>query len=102
MPDSPFFMFNALWFKPDGGAETYQRYLEAARPLLKKYGAKLVLRAQPKAPIIGDFDADLLFFIEWPSRAVLQAFAADPAYRAIAHLREDALTKSYLVPCQPL
>ncbi len=36
--DKPFSMLNALWFKPDGGAEKYQEYLAAAHPFMLRYG----------------------------------------------------------------
>lgn len=41
MPDSEkIYMLNALWFKPNGGKQSYQRDIEATAPILKKYGIK--------------------------------------------------------------
>lgn len=103
MSDTAVYMFNALWFKPDGGAEKYREYMLAASPIVAKYGAKVV--QEPLAPgqaIIGEFDADLIFFVEWESMQVFQQMVGDPEYQKISHLREEALTKSLLVPCQPI
>ncbi len=41
-PSGPFVMLNLLRFRPDGGRETYQRYVEATVPLAAKYGAEVV------------------------------------------------------------
>jgi uncharacterized protein (DUF1330 family) len=103
MSEQKVYMFNALWFKPDGGAEKYMEYIQAASPLAEKYGAKSVpAPLKPGPPIIGEFDADLVFFIEWSSVEVFQQFFSDPDYQKIRHLREEAITKSLLVPCQAL
>jgi hypothetical protein len=36
--DQPFLMFNALWFKPEGGRKSYQKYMALAGPLLRRFG----------------------------------------------------------------
>jgi len=96
----PFAMLNALWFKPDGGAERYTEYLKAAGPLVAKHGGKPRPRYIPEQALIGEFDADLVFFVEWPSFTVFQAFITDPEYQAIRHLREEAITNSLLIRCR--
>ena len=45
----------------------------------------------PEESLIGDFDADLVFFVEWPSQEAFYAFVQDPGYQAIQHLRDDAI-----------
>jgi uncharacterized protein (DUF1330 family) len=49
--------------------------------------------------MIGEFDADLFFVVEWPSWEVFQAFINDSEFEAIRHLREEAITKSLLIRC---
>lgn len=49
--------------------------------------------------MIGEFDADLLFMVEWPSREIFQAFINDSEFQAIHHLREEAIAKSLLIRC---
>jgi uncharacterized protein (DUF1330 family) len=98
--NDPIIMFNALWFKPDGGAEMYREYLNAAGPMVAKNGGKLVSpRYIPDEAVIGEFDADLIFFVEYPSWDHFLQFANSPEYLAVRHLREDAIDKSLLIRC---
>ena len=98
--DESFSMLNALWFKPDGGAEKYQEYLKAADPIVQKYKGTATSRLIPEQALIGEFDADLLFIVEWPSFDVFQQFVSDPEYQKVQHLREEAITKSLLIKCR--
>jgi len=96
----PIYMLNALWFKADGGYESYKQYMKAVFPIIAKYGARPVTDLYtPKQDIIGEFDADLIFFVEWPSWEVFNTFAKDPDYESIRSLRENAITKSLLIRC---
>lgn len=97
--DEPFSMLNALWFKPEGGAEKYREYMRAAGPLVAQYGGSPNQMYLPQESLIGDFDADLVFFVDWPSQKDFYAFVEDPAYQAIKHLRDEALRDSLLIRC---
>ena len=100
--ESPILMFNALWFKPDGGAEMYREYGVATRPLVARYGGKKRTAGVPTKALIGDFDADLMFFVEWPSWTAFKEFVNDPEYVKIRPLRENAITNSLLIRCDPV
>lgn len=103
MPDeSPILMFNALWFKPDGGEAKYREYMRAAFPIVARHGGKKRTGGTPDKALIGTFDADLIFFVEWPSWAAFKAFVADPDYEAVRHLREEAIRDSLLIRCVPV
>ena len=103
MPDdSPILMFNAVWFKPDGGAATYRDYMRAAFPIMQRHGGIKRTGGTPEKALIGNFDADLIFFVEWPSWAVFKSFLDDPDYKAIQHFREEAVANSLLVQCSPM
>ncbi len=100
MADEKLYMLNVLWFKRDGGAEKYAEYVAAARPYVQKHGGRMVAGFEPQTALIGEWDADLFFVVEWPD---LQSFAklpADEGYSKIAHLREEALEKSLLIQCK--
>jgi uncharacterized protein (DUF1330 family) len=101
MPDDKIYMLNALWFKPGGGADTYRKYLKAATPLVEKYGGRKATPSfLPDKSIIGEFDADLVFFVEYPSWTAFKQMIADPEYlEKAAPLREAAITKSLLIRC---
>lgn len=92
-----FYMFNALWFKADGGAEKYAEYIQAAGPFVVKHGGKSNDSYVPEQAIIGEFDADLVFMVEWPNFAAFTALIQDPGYQAISHLRDEAISDSLLI-----
>ena len=98
--DKPFLMLNALWFKPEGGAKSYRKYMAAVAPILERFGGKPVTGGIPQKGVIGEFDADFVFFVEYPSWQTFLNFIADPEYQKISHFREDAITKSLLIKCE--
>ena len=100
--DKPFLMLNALWYKPDGGRAMYTQYLKAAQLFVEQTGAKAVNIAVPGVALIGEFDADLVFFVEYPNKQAFLDLINNPDYQAVAHLREEAIIKSLLVPCFPI
>ena len=62
------YMLNALWFKPEGGSESYQKYMDGCAPIFEKNTVLRPLPAfAPNKSVIGKFDADLVFFVEYPS-----------------------------------
>ncbi len=99
-PADPVYMLNVLWMKPDGGGAKYREYLRAAAPILKRYAGKMLDSLVPEQAIIGSFDADLVFTVQWPSWSVFEQFVTDPEYEAIRHLREEAIRDSLLVRCR--
>lgn len=101
MPDSEkVYMLNALWFKPDGGQAKYQEYGEAVAPFVAKHGGrKLKETFVPEQALIGEFDADMIFFVEWPSWEAFQKFASDPEFQPVSKIREEAISKSLLIRC---
>lgn len=100
MADDGVYMLNALWFKADGGAETYAQYLAGASPVVARLGGELMNQFKPVEALQGDFDPDLTFVIRWPSIEAFQALIADPEYQAIAHLRGEAIEKAVLTRCE--
>lgn len=100
--EDKFYMLNALWFKPDGGRETYQRYMRAAGPIVARFGGRPLPAFKPFKAVIGNFDADLVFFVEWPSWTVFKQFTNDPEYKEVMRLREEAINDSLLIRCQRL
>ena len=98
----PIYMLNVLWLKSDGGKEKYREYLRAVRPIVEKYGGKKLDSYVPELEVIGQFDADLIFLVEWPSWEVFQSFIHDDDFLAVRHLREEALDKSLLTKCRKI
>ena len=62
-----------------------------------RHGGQVIGAYEPVEAVIGEFDPDLFFVVEWPSWDVFQGFLADPEYQAVRHLREEALVRSLLI-----
>lgn len=95
-PGGPVVMLNLLRFRP-GGAERYDDYRRAllasgvaadAEPLFFGTGF----------PALQGEDWDAVAIVRYPSRAVFAGMVRSPEYRAIEHLREQALTDAVLQP----
>jgi len=100
--NDPIFMLNVLWFKPDGGDQAYRQYLRAVGDVFTKYHGKKLDSYVPDLELIGKFDADLMFFVEWPSWETFQNFINDKEFLAVRHLREEAIENSLLIRCQKI
>lgn len=94
------YMLNVLWFKADGGAEKYAEYVAAASPYVEKYGGRMVASYVPEMALIGKWNPDLFFVVEWPSWEAFAKLPQDEGYLKISHLREEALEDSLLIKCR--
>lgn len=97
--DSNIYMFNAVWFKANGGEQRYREYMRAVGPLMRSVGGRKLRSFVSDRDVIGEFDADLIFFVEYPNWQAFKNFANDPAHHKVAYLREEALEKAILVRC---
>jgi len=104
-PGGPVVMLNLLRFRPDGGRESYRRYAEALRAELNpRYGLVVeYLGHGGPALVAEDGQAwDMVVLVRYPDRRAFAAMVRDPEYRAIAHLRTEALVESVLQPTTPV
>ena len=93
-------MFNALWFRAGGGAEQYAEYGSAVQPIMADVGAELLFPFMPvHSSLEGGLDPDVVAFIRYPSRDAFDTMWRSDAYRKVAHLRTDAVTKTVLTQC---
>jgi uncharacterized protein (DUF1330 family) len=99
MADEKVYMLNVLWFKKDGGAEKYAEYAAAAAPFVEELGGAMLDGFAPDLALIGEWDPDLFFIVEWPSWAAFTKLPENDGYLKIAHLREEALENSLLIRC---
>jgi uncharacterized protein (DUF1330 family) len=96
--DGPVAMLNLLDFKPGGGAERYAAYGAAVAPLLERAGGRVIYAGEAATPVIGPSKWDLVLLVEYPTRQAFLEMIGSEEYRAIAHLRADALERSELHP----
>lgn len=105
MPDDRIFMFNALWLKPEGGAEQYKKYLAATYQVIQELdiGAKMLDQYIPQDVILGaemNWQPDLFFVVEYPNQAAFDRLVTSDAFQEVKPLREAAIEKSLLVRCK--
>jgi len=95
---TPVTMLNLLAFKPDGGRERYEEYGAAVAPLLEKVGGRIVWLGEASPALLGEESWDLVALVEYPSRQAFLDMVGSEEYQAIAHLRDEALTRGELHP----
>jgi uncharacterized protein (DUF1330 family) len=98
-------MLNLLRFRPDGGRESYQRYAEAlAGGINARYGLQVeYLGDAGRALVAEDGQAwDMVVLVRYPNRQAFADMIRDPGYRAVSHLRSEALVESVLQPTMPI
>jgi uncharacterized protein (DUF1330 family) len=94
----PVVMLNLLAFRSEGGRERYEEYGAAVAPLLEKAGGKIVWFGAPAAPLLGEGSWDLVVLVEYPTRQAFLDMVGSEEYRAIEHLRSEALARGELHP----
>ena len=100
MANEKVYMLNVLWFKKDGGAEKYAQYAATAAPFVEELGGRMLDGFAPDLSLIGEWDPDLFFIVEWPSWEAFTKLPKSEGYQKIAHLREEALENSLLIRCR--
>ncbi|MFF0160436.1 DUF1330 domain-containing protein [Streptomyces sp. NPDC005263] len=104
-PGGPVVMLNLLRFRPDGGRESYQRYADALGAAINaRYGLQVeYLGDGGRALVAEDGQAwDMVVLVRYPTRQAFVDMIRDPEYRAVAHLRSEALVEAVLQPTSPI
>lgn len=96
--DSVVTMLNLLEFKDEGGRERYAEYGEAVAPLLEAAGGRVVFAGEANSVLLGEDSWDMVLLVEYPNRKSFLEMIGSDDYRAIAHLRTEALARGELHP----
>jgi uncharacterized protein (DUF1330 family) len=93
----PIVMVNLLKFKPDGGAASYKKYLDATGTLfLGKNITRMIYRGQGLMPMIGHEQWDEIALYEYPSIDAFIDMQRNKQYQAAVPFRTQALLDSRL------
>ena len=92
--DGPLVMLNLLRFAPEGGAEEYVRYGQAAAPFLQASGATIRYLGDVAATVIGPDEWDEIILVEYPTVTAFFEMTGHPDYPS--DLRAAALADSRL------
>jgi uncharacterized protein (DUF1330 family) len=104
-PDGPVVMLNLLRFRPDGGRESYRRYVEhLGERLHARYGLEVVYLGEGAPALVAEDGQawDTVALVRYPDRQAFVDMIRDPEYRAGAHFRSEALIETVLQPTTPL
>ena len=103
-PGGPVVMLNLLRFRPDGGRETYQRYVDALGPVTARYGLQIDYMGDGGSPLVADDGQiwDMVLLVRYPGRQAFVDMVRDPEYQEVARLRTDALVAAVLQPTSPV
>lgn len=76
--------------------EMFKEYPPQVRPLLEKYGAKVIaMETNPKA--MEGIPKTMNAIIEFPSEEIVSEFYKDPEYQSIIHLRHNSTTDCTII-----
>jgi len=70
--------------------EQYEEYRKLAGPAVAQYGGKFLVRGGAKTILEGQFDANRLVVVEFPSSEIARTFYASPEYQAARDKRIGA------------
>ena len=77
--------------------ETYKQYTSRTPPIVKKYGGKFLTRGEEITCVEGqDYDGRMVI-LEFPSKADVEAWFADPEYQEAMTFRHAASIMNYLL-----
>jgi uncharacterized protein (DUF1330 family) len=97
----PIVMLNLLRFKPDGGRESYDRYLAGAAPYLRQVGGVVLFQGDAHLVVIGEQgEWDTVLVVRYPSKEAFLEMLRIPEYQAVTGLRTDALLDARLIACK--
>ncbi len=96
-------MLNLLRVRPDGGRESYPRYAEAlAGGINARYGLQVEYLGDAGRALVAEDGQAWDMVVRYPNRRAFADMIRDPGYRAVSHLRSEALVESVLQPTMPI
>ena len=78
-------------------ADTYRQYTDCTPPIVKKYGGKFLTRGEAYTCVEGKEYDGRLVILEFPSKADVEAWFADPDYQEAMKFRHASSEMNYLL-----
>jgi uncharacterized protein (DUF1330 family) len=98
--DSAVVMLNLLRFEPDGGRAKYLEYLQLAKPILARFGAKILFGGDA-LPVLTTGQAhewDAVVLVQYPRRSAFKNMIDDPEYQVAFQIGKAAIAEIVLQP----
>ncbi|WP_068091198.1 DUF1330 domain-containing protein [Novosphingobium rosa] len=98
--DAPVVMLNLIRFQPDGGRDRYLDYLGMAKPILERFGAKILFGGDGLAVLTeGQAEEwDAVVLVQYPQRSTFRDMVADPDYQVAFKVGSSAIADIVLQP----
>jgi uncharacterized protein (DUF1330 family) len=98
--DTPVVMLNLIRFQPDGGRDRYLEYLGMAKPILARFGAKILFGGDGLAALTeGQAKGwDAVVLVQYPDRPTFKDMVADPEYQVAFKVGVSAIVDIILQP----
>ena len=77
--------------------ETYKQYTSRTPPIVKRYGGKFLTRGEEITYFEGQEYDGRMVILEFPSKADVEAWFADPDYQEAMAFRHASSTMNYLL-----
>lgn len=77
--------------------ETYKQYTDRTPQIVKKYGGKFLTRGEEITCVEGQQYDGRMVILEFPNKASVEAWFADPDYQEAMTFRHAASTMNYLL-----
>lgn len=78
-------------------AGTYRKYTDRTPPIVKRHGGRFLTRGEAVETVEGDRYDGRMVLLEFPSRAHIDAWYADPEYEKAMQFRHAASTMHRLL-----
>jgi uncharacterized protein (DUF1330 family) len=101
--ETPVVMLNLLRFKPVGGRGRYLQYIGMAKPILARFGARILFGGKG-LPVLTEGEAqswDAVVLVQYPRRSAFNDMVADPEYQKAFQVGSSAITHIVLQPLEP-
>lgn len=102
--DSVIVMLNLIHLHSDGGRDRYLEYLNMAKPILARFGAKILVGGDG-LPTLTEENAsgwDVVLLVQYPNRSAFRDMVADPDYQIAFKVGASAVADIVLQPVMPI
>ncbi|WP_158781447.1 DUF1330 domain-containing protein [Pantoea sp. BAV 3049] len=96
--DAGIVMLNLIRFEPDGGRERYLDYLQMAKPVLARFGAKILFGGDGLPPLTTGQEWNAVVLVQYPSRSAFRNLSGDAEYQVAFKVGEAAIADIVLQP----
>lgn len=98
--DTAVVMLNLIQFKPNGGRAKYLEYLELAKPIIARFGAKILFGGDGLTVLTTGQERgwDAVLLVQYPRRTAFKDLVGDPEYQEAFKVGVQAVADIVLQP----